>query len=344
MSSDFPEIRYITVLRIIASFAVVVLHVSGYFIGEIDINKSGWWIANSIDSSVRWCVPIFVLISGSLLLNPAKSESASVFYLKRSKRIIVPLVFWSVFYFCLRGFFGQLGLTLKVIIHDIIYGTPYYHLWFLYMILWLYLFSPILRAYVKSVSPNEMLITLTIIFTISSIYNILFGLPEIIIFIFLPYIGYFICGYYLTITDIRNIRTNHLLLTIFICIIITITATGILSKISGLKNGLLLYNYFSPTVIISSIAIFILFINFSDKFISANPLFNYIIGILSPTPLGIYVIHPAVLGCLYKLINKNTLYSSTLLSITIISILGITISIILTLIIIRIPYLRRTVI
>ena len=59
--------------RILAVFAVVVLHVAAVVVlGIEDLDNLNWWVANIIDSSVRWCVPTFVMISGLLLLDPNK--------------------------------------------------------------------------------------------------------------------------------------------------------------------------------------------------------------------------------------------------------------------------------
>lgn len=345
MPSEIPEIRYLTVLRVIASFAVVVLHVSGFFVSSMGIgNKIGWWIANFMDSSVRWCVPVFVLISGALLLDPTKTESLNNFFIKRSKRIVIPLIFWSSFYFSARALFGQHGIPFKVIVHDIIYGIPYYHLWYLYMILGLYLFTPCLRAYVNSSTQKERLITLISIFVISSIYDIFIGLPGIIIAIFLPYIGYFICGYHLRIMDYKKLSMRCLLIIFFSSIVVIAIVTGFLTINIETKKSYLLYNYFSPPVIIMSISLFIILSNLKEINNPINSKINNIINKLSPTTFGIYVIHPIIIDIFTRLINKDTIFSRPLIFITIISILTFLISTIITLIIIKIPYLRRTVI
>lgn len=84
--------------RIIAIYAVVFLHVSaGVVIGN-DVGTEYWWVGNVYDSAVRWCVPVFVMISGALLLDPNKQEDLATFYTKRLSRILVPIIFWSAFF------------------------------------------------------------------------------------------------------------------------------------------------------------------------------------------------------------------------------------------------------
>jgi surface polysaccharide O-acyltransferase-like enzyme len=85
--------------RIFAVFAVIVLHVSAIVVvGIKDFYDLQWWFGNIYDSMVRWCVPVFVMISGALLLSEAKTESISIFYKKRILRLLTPTLFWSLFF------------------------------------------------------------------------------------------------------------------------------------------------------------------------------------------------------------------------------------------------------
>lgn len=85
-----------------SAFGVVIIHVSAYIITSEKVNTYPWWIGNFFDSYVRWCVPIFVLISGYLILEPYKDENTYAFLKKRFQRIAIPLVFWSTIYLLYR--------------------------------------------------------------------------------------------------------------------------------------------------------------------------------------------------------------------------------------------------
>ncbi|WP_235502048.1 acyltransferase family protein, partial [Janthinobacterium sp. Ant5-2-1] len=72
-------------LRIVACFMVILLHVSAenfHAFGE------KWWAANFYDSLTRACVPIFFMISGANLLS--KDETLGTFFRKRFLKIIPP--------------------------------------------------------------------------------------------------------------------------------------------------------------------------------------------------------------------------------------------------------------
>ena len=60
--------------RIIAILAVVFLHVSAGVVTESVIGTESWWVGNLYDSLVRWCVPVFVMISGAVLLDHSKKK------------------------------------------------------------------------------------------------------------------------------------------------------------------------------------------------------------------------------------------------------------------------------
>lgn len=55
-------------LRVLATFAVILLHVAASKWNYADVNGLEWQTYNFYDSIVRWAVPFFVMISGSLFL------------------------------------------------------------------------------------------------------------------------------------------------------------------------------------------------------------------------------------------------------------------------------------
>ena len=50
--------------RIIAIFAVVVLHAAVSPVVDTPFGSTDWWAGNLINAFSRWCVPVFVMISG----------------------------------------------------------------------------------------------------------------------------------------------------------------------------------------------------------------------------------------------------------------------------------------
>lgn len=60
------------ILRIVSIAAVVIIHTASQYLGKLDVTSPYWEIFNFYDGIVRWAVPVFVMISGALFLNPAK--------------------------------------------------------------------------------------------------------------------------------------------------------------------------------------------------------------------------------------------------------------------------------
>src|SRR5690606_15327951 len=81
------------VIRVTACFMVIFLHVAA--IGFHDF-VPGWWASNVYDSLLRSCVPLFLMLTGALLLR--KEEPLHDFFSRRFSRIVPPFLFWSFFY------------------------------------------------------------------------------------------------------------------------------------------------------------------------------------------------------------------------------------------------------
>ncbi len=83
-------------LRILASFGVIILHLAAQMYHAINIYSSEWQTLNFYDSIVRWTVPVFVMISGSLFLS--KDVPIKKIYLHYIPRLAAAYIFWSMVY------------------------------------------------------------------------------------------------------------------------------------------------------------------------------------------------------------------------------------------------------
>ncbi len=91
------RILYLDLLRLLATFGVIFLHVFATgFNGPIQHHD--WYVALVGNSLVRWSVPIFVMISGTLFLNPDKEVSLRSILTKRIPRLLIAYVFWYSFW------------------------------------------------------------------------------------------------------------------------------------------------------------------------------------------------------------------------------------------------------
>ena len=157
---------------------------------------------NVVDAFSRWCVPVFVMISGALLLAPGKTEGAGTFYRKRAARVLVPLLFWSAFYLLwvfIKGSLKGNPPGAAALLHRIAIGEPYYHLWFLYMLVPLYLVTPLLCQIVARTTRKQLTWLVALAFVLAALNAIDARLsPRSGTFFpawFLSYVPYFLLGH-----------------------------------------------------------------------------------------------------------------------------------------------------
>ena len=305
------KLFWIENLRVFSTFAVVCLHVYEPVARSIfNPQAADWWMASITFGSGRCSIPIFLLISGFLLLDPSKAESTSTFYKKRLKRILVPLVFWSVIYLGLRAAFVE-HLSLRDVITRIFTAKPHYHLWYLYAILCLGLLTPLFHKYIRSSSQKQRNYVITSILLISSLYSLLKFFffekePNLLTRLFIPYIGYYLCGYQLRLINLRKISVRTLLLVVAGSIFLIVLGTYFLIDHFGLSRGLFFYNFLSLPVMAMSIAVFLLAYKAGSSKLQAPVYFRRIINHLAPATLGIYLFHPLLTGLFRRIGISST--------------------------------------
>lgn len=172
------HIVWLDVVRLVAMFTVVCCHSAdpfNFYPGEppANIAEIKWWGA-VYGSLLRPCVPLFVMITGALLL-PVKGEVAP-FYRKRIGRVFWPFLIWSVIYNLFPWITGLLGVAPEVILDffpysgeevmrqslDVSLGyiaqMPFnfslldVHMWYIYLLIGLYLYMPVFSAWVEKAS------------------------------------------------------------------------------------------------------------------------------------------------------------------------------------------------
>lgn len=105
---------YMDWLRVLATIAVVTIHVSAGYVSMLDAsNVSRWMAGNFYDSFSRASVPIFVMISGALLLRGAKDSSIGEFLKKRASKVIIPFIGWSAIFYIYGACVGYFPASLK---------------------------------------------------------------------------------------------------------------------------------------------------------------------------------------------------------------------------------------
>lgn len=290
MHTQIPSDRFerLDSARWLAAMAVVLLHCASQGLSDESAHGTlAWTAANIFDSAMRWCVPVFVMISGALLLEPDKAPPLRVFYGRRMARIVLPLIFWTVFYLGWRIVSAQLDdadvpwTAWAKMVAD---GKPYYHLWYLYMLLGLYLFTPFVRRAYQASSPRTRLLAVSLILGIAVIQSAMdSGREQTGFFLtwFAPFLGYFLLG--------RLLFDGHVRLPYAVLLLVTsiaATAVGVHAMSSPTDLNTYFYSNFSLTVPVMAIAVYHLVLH--------GPRLPRLSAWV-PLTFGIYLIHPALI-------------------------------------------------
>lgn len=254
--------------RVVAIFGVIIIHACGstfYQFGKVSLPD--WLAANLLDSLVRCAVPLFVMLSGALLLKKDSNQITVRQIINRVSKVAAPLFTWNVGYLLyVSHFTGEPVKWTSMFIQP-----PMYHLWFVYMIIGIYLLLPVFQAIFTTVIERRnlqiYLLGLWLIVTCIPIYQPIPLLPLLQQSSLFGYGGYFLMG-----GVIATSRTSKLPSTVWwiiyaASVAVTFYLTFYFSQQaqSVVETAFL---YFSINVCISSVAAFILFsrAKISEKF------------------------------------------------------------------------------
>ena len=153
------RIVWVDWMRVAACFMVILVHSTEPFYlggdGSLILTKSDAFWASFFDSFVRSCVPLFIIAS-SYLQFPVHYPTKE-FFIRRSIRVIIPFLIWTVVYALV---WGEPITNFKNLLMNFNYAAG--HLWFVYMLVGLYLLMPILSPWAEKVSKKELLFFLGI--------------------------------------------------------------------------------------------------------------------------------------------------------------------------------------
>jgi surface polysaccharide O-acyltransferase-like enzyme len=286
-------------LKILAIFGVILLHVSAPFVVPFE-DSARWWIGNIYDSLTRWCVPLFIMVSGALVLGQAENIPFQKFFLVRMRRILIPFISWSAVYFFYRITIKEDDLALSEFFRMLLTEPVYYHLWFVYMLIVLYLLAPAAGAFLNHAPGKHAWYLVAFWFFWTSLLPIIdkpfpfetYYTPDMNDYSALRLSGYFLLGYMLKDRSVRSAIGLAVLGGIFLAGAAgTIMGTYWLSLDRGEFHPFF-YKYFSITVVAMTVALF-LFVK--SIFKTSSPRILQEIGM---SVFGVYLLHALVLELL----------------------------------------------
>lgn len=344
---------YADILRTLAIFCVVNIHVSGSFsLGGFDVtNINNWWAENTFNSLTRWGVPIFLMISGMLLLNTEKYESLTTFFSKRMKKIVIPFLVWGVIFEILHPRYMDIPFTFKGLFIDFVGGTIYWHFWFIYAIIGLYLLTPIIRVFVKKASRTIKVYALCLWFIFASVIPLIESVSGVNfdastnLSVLGNYLGFFVLGHFLHEYDVSKAFKRIVYFLAVVSSVISPTLTYIMTKKNGGIFASYFYDYQSVTVVIMSIAIFLLMKSIDwNLLLKGNKRLVSVVGSASQASFGIFLVHFIFMNELTRTsIEVFRMSANSWIRVPLMDVIVFVLSLLCVLILRKIPYIRRIV-
>lgn len=146
-------------LRVVAIVGVVTIHVVGGT-ALMEGARQTWrgWLAIVLDIGAVFTVPVFVMASGALLLDPSRFRGTADFLRRRAVRLLPAVAFWHLFYWAFRVAYLDQDDSVRDFVQRTLTGTLYPHLYFFWIVLGLAVVTPVLIPWLATASPRAVLI------------------------------------------------------------------------------------------------------------------------------------------------------------------------------------------
>ena len=357
-------------LKTAATCAVVLLHTVTGVMDHTDMSAypGQFRLFLILMDLACWSVPVFLMISGYLFLNPARKVTQRDVFSRYARRIMLALLLFGVPYACLEMIatektfrFGMLAEGLAMVLR----GESWAHLWYLYLILVLYLVTPLLRA-VLGVLPvwGVYLLQgiLLVCFSVLPFFGRVFGVGSLSA---IPaggiYFFYYICGYLFAVRKSGGTKTAEAFLqnqtenpttgqttnragkrsSLPMLCALTVGVGMLLSRVSGSYTLQMAYNY--PFTVLLAVLLFAGAYSLRRDCDAGTQKNTGIWEKLSAISFTVYLTHPVFLNLYYKMLHLSPLQYPIAISLPLFF-LGALLPAAFTAVVLRtIPFLRRNV-
>jgi surface polysaccharide O-acyltransferase-like enzyme len=295
-------------LRIAAMFAVIIIHCSAALVLNRPFTDKTWLAGNIIDSSVRWAVPIFVMVSGALLIGQRAVDSPDSFLKRRLHRVLVPFIIWTLLYLLLSLVYFRDPLNLALVFKDLVAGNPSPgHLYFLPLIAGLYVITPLISLAALRLSKPMLwrcalgILAATAVWHALEVFVLRGGPPVNILTQWMPYVGYYLLGH-LLLASPPAIRLRWLVVAFVGSIVAIVSLSYLMTARYNTGLGLYFYNFPTPFVMVLAASVFVggrrLYAMLSKSLAAWMSLDNFerYLSYVSASTFGIYLVHIAVLS------------------------------------------------
>ena len=304
--------QFLDVLRVLATCAVVLMHV---LTGATDVTDASIVpeyrsLLLSVMDLVTWCVPIFLLISGYLFLNPERTLTYPVMIKKYCRRIALAILLFGVPYAASELVVTERTFRIMMIPEALkmtLTGHTWSHMWYLYLIFFLYLVTPLLKKVLRVLPVWGVAAVMAVIFLGSSVAPFLNKVLDVNSIPVLPdggvYFLYYLCGYFFAVREVCVDKGRNVWLTAAVAVL----ALGmILSRTLAGFSIQMAYNY--PFTVLLAVLLFAAGWNGGGDGAALAAREKDRIHRISWQEAGalsfaVYLVHPVYVNLLYKFVK-----------------------------------------
>jgi surface polysaccharide O-acyltransferase-like enzyme len=300
--ADKSRLLWPDLVRTTAICWVVLIHTAAVPRSHLnDISLDWWWWSDLYDGFSRAAVPMFIMVSGALLLT-RREFSLLNFARRRMAKVAFPLLAWGLIYLGWRAVQGEVFSPGEILRHLVSGSEPAStHLWFLYVIVSLYLIAPILNVFVLN-SSTQVQLYFVVLWALATFvqpvieenlnFQIGLNLGPVS-----GFVGFFVLGAIIerSVPEKLSNGLASILVGLF-CSGWAVAVFGTYSRTithSGSPDEYYL-DSLAPNVAVMSVAAYLLVRHFG----SSHHMVSRLGAAMAPLAFGIYLIHPIVLDLL----------------------------------------------
>ena len=332
---------YIEYIRAFAALTVVLLHIvmtlpANYSVDELGVFTS--IVFNCVYMPTKWAVPCFVMVSGALLLNPDKEINTEKIF-KYISRMLLVLVLFGTCFALMEIVFSEKTISVSIIFRallNVAEQKSWSHLWYIYVLISLYILTIPLKYAIQKMNRKELdylVIALVLGNFVIPAINTLVGTEIYSFMILTEYTSYYLIGYW--ITTKKNIFGYKVILfgvavTIVMCVTeaFSLRESGVVYELNHQAKDILTF--------VQSVSVFLFF-----REIFKDAKLGKMIVLLSSCSFAIYIIHPFWINMIYKVFKITPLSMPIGLGIIVLWIMVALLSIGSSMILKRIPIIKR---
>lgn len=348
------HLHWVSWLRVLAICGVVTIHATGATAVREDARSTVVGVvAIVLNRGFNYTVPLFVMLSGALLLDPARYRGDADFLRRRALRLVPAVIVWHLFYWSFRVLYLDQHVPWQTAVKLTLSGRLFTALYFFWIVLGLAVVTPVLVAWVADASRKAVLIAGAAAVAVPALTNATVTLRaapltwvETPWTWWLPYLGVYLLGWGLRGVVMRGPALVASLLAA-VAIAVAIAAAFGRDDVPAWFPGLL-GGYYSLGVQLFAVLVFLV----AQRLVRPGGLLGALarpgparLGrVLGEATLGVFALHLAVLFVSYDLpVVGGNAAASTVLELVGRTGLVVVVTFLLVMALRRIPGVRRLV-